>query len=240
MKYFRADTHVHLYPCFDLLKLIQSAFSNLGVTRDCIGILYLTLSSKEERNWQKIFDKISKLPFECLQNDGCIIIKDNEKCLLLVKGYQITTRERIEVLNLAAPSQISDSKDLQETLSEVESSGGKVILPWSPGKWFGKRGELISPFLKSYTVGDILFSKLGFKKNHHSTFNGTDPLPMFGEEKLVGSFGIEGIIEPSFEMTLSGCRKILDREVRGYGSALSLPRALLRYLRFCLASRKPI
>lgn len=240
MKNFRADTHVHLYPCFDLLKLIQSAFSNLGVSKDCIGILYLTLSSKEERNWQAIFEKISKLPLECLHNDGCITIKDNEKYLLLVKGYQITTRERVEVLNLAAHNQILDSKELQETLSEVESSGGKVVLPWSPGKWLGKRGELIAPLLKSYTVGDIPFSKLGFKKNMYSTFYGSDPLPMSGEERLVGSFGIEGKIDSSFEMNLSGCRKILDGEVTGYGSALSLPRALLRYLRFCLASRKPI
>lgn len=240
MKYFRADTHVHLYSNYNVLKLIQSAFSNLGVSKECIGILYLTLSSKEERDWQKIFDRISDLPFQCSLSDGCITIKEAEKCLLLIKGYQITTSERIEVLNLAVSQQIADGQALQVTLTEAKNSGGKVVLPWSPGKWLGNRGALIAPLLKTYTVGNILFSKLGFKINSHSIFNGTDPLPMSGEEKLVGTFGIEGTLDSSFELNLSGCRKLLESEVRDYGAAQALPRAFLRYMRFCLASRKPI
>lgn len=240
MNCFTADTHVHLYDFFDLEKLINAAFCNLNVTKDNFGILYLTLSSKEERNLKEIASRLSKYRFNSLEHDGFIEIKDKDRRLFVVSGFQIITSEKIEVLNLASSIVVSDGMSIEETLREVTNSGGKPVLPWSPGKWMGKRGKIISRFIKSHSPGDILFSKLGVISFQSLALNGSDPLPMDGEESLVGSYGIKGEIDSTFALNLAGFKNLLEGNFRRHGAPLPFLSAIIRYLRFCLVSRKPI
>ena len=237
MTRFRADTHVHVYNAYDLTQFCNFAFENLNVSEHLTGILFLTLGSREDRDWETIAARFRELSFQVSNHSGCLSIfrHSTPGALLIVSGFQIITAEKIEVLSLATQEIIPDGLPISETIERVQKAGGKVVLPWSPGKWLGKRGKIVNSLLHAEPRGEILFSSLkGPLLKRSNVFAGSDPLPMKGEESLVGKFGIEGELPKSFGFTLAACRGLLDSPHTSFGNPLPFYRAIWRYLRFCL------
>ena len=123
-------------------------------------------------------------------------------------------KEKLEVLALATETIFHDGKILLDTVSEVLEKGGIPVIPWGFGKWWGRRGEILTGFLninsnQKFYLGDnggrpafykIPFHfELGYKKNV-KILNGSDPLPLPSQFKRVGNFGfvIKGVIDPKF------------------------------------------
>jgi len=63
--------------------------------------------------------------------------------MLVVAGRQVVTAERLEVLVLFAPQEVTAGQTAAQTVEAVLQAGALPVLPWSPGKWWGRRGEAV-------------------------------------------------------------------------------------------------
>lgn len=124
--------------------------------------------------------------------------------LVIVSGRQIISKERLEVLALGTSEKIEDKKPIREIISTLRNSSLRIVLPWSPGKWFFKRGGLIKKLIGEYkqeeiALADVISRPLCYpmpclikvaQKKGVQILAGSDPLPFTGEEKYVGTYAI--------------------------------------------------
>ncbi len=123
--------------------------------------------------------------------------------LFLLSGQQIITRENLEVLSLLAPATATDGLSLPETVAEVLRIGGLPVLPWGVGKWLGKRGAIVSNFLRATTVRPLFLGDNGgrpafwrsipqfdqAREAGIAILRGSDPLRCSYSRRGAGSFG---------------------------------------------------
>ena len=202
-----ADTHVHVYPCYDAGEVFSSAFScfkRLGGPESARAIL---LTERFDCHFfQGLCEARVKIPtfgISVLSDGRSVRVTDaGGDTLYLVAGRQIVTQERLEVLALTIDAAIPDGKPVRTVLSEIKEQGGVPVLSWAPGKWFGKRGEIVRNLIdtlspRDFILGDTTLrptvwpepglmrraSEKGFR-----IVAGSDPLPFTGEEGWVGSY----------------------------------------------------
>ncbi len=209
-----ADTHVHFYPCYDFKLWASAAFKNfraLSAEKDFLKVIFLT-----ERSDCNFFEQLqsgvfNNLGFEIEKVAANILnLKElaSNDSLVIVAGRQIISKEKLEVLALGTSEKIEDQKPIRELISTLKNSSLKIVLPWSPGKWFFKRGEIIKELISEYQPNEITFAdvisrplayplpslmKLAQKKGF-SILAGSDPLPFAGEEKYVGTYAISAVV----------------------------------------------
>ena len=214
------DAHVHIYDCFNLQVFFDSALTNFKAeaARRSVGAFtgLLLLAETAREDWFKRLN--SYACEECLTESR--IFKNwtfhstNESCslwarghedqgLYLIAGRQITTEENLEVLALATDREFEDGAPLEVLIKAVKSCDAIPVIPWSAGKWFGKRGRLLEDYLKqvddSYLFLGDTGTRLSFWPNpSHFQLSanrgigilaGTDPLPLPFEECRAGSYG---------------------------------------------------
>jgi len=188
-------------------------------------------SSTSENSWT-----ISRTGEHCslrLRDASC---PDDD--MFLISGQQIVTAEKLEVLAIGCLNLPESGLAITDTIRSVFADDGFVILPWGVGKWIGKRGRIIKKTV-ARNKNPLLFlgdngSRPGFwpvssfttseHSNRPRLLSGTDPLPLKGEEKRVGTFGsvIHGDIDP--QNPFKTLKKLLsDRETMftGYGDLQS-------------------
>jgi len=221
-----ADTHVHLYPCYDMNAALGSAFANLGALaaeasrseKEGAPQLAIFLTERQDCHFFRALKSGTRnsldasYAIESCSEENVILIRNREgRGLYVFAGRQIVTSERLEVLSLTLDADISDGGNIREVVDRVLAGGGVPVIPWSPGKWFGRRGVVIGKLVNSMSpdrllIGDsslrpygwgepglILYAiERGFK-----IIAGTDPLPFIGEEDCIGRYGI-------------GCSAVLD------------------------------
>ncbi|NWF88162.1 MAG: hypothetical protein HXY50_01735 [Ignavibacteriaceae bacterium] len=217
MDLWAADSHVHFHKCFDEGLFFDNSFDNLrksDTTEIKSGILFFTEGKNEDYFNQlsrksKIRSTKSKLVEYSIDNSlGENTLKLNDITtgahLLLISGYQIVTKENLEVLSLGTKKRINDGYSIENTISDVQLSGGIAVLPWGFGKWLGHRGkkidELIRKNISHLFLGDnggrtsllpfpVQFSdavSLGIK-----ILPGTDPLPFKSEVSRPLTYGFK-------------------------------------------------
>lgn len=205
----RFDTHAHLYDCYSSKIWCESALRNLGA--DCGSKAVVCVVDREGQ------DSLARLRIEVPQfgewreiwdGDGGEIVLSHGS-VTVVRGVQYVSSERIEVLGLAVGRSLSDKLPVSEYIEIINQEDGIPCLPWSPGKWFGKRGRVIRELLARYsprevTVGDIAIrSRFGppslilrdAQRRGFSILAGSDPLPRLDDQALVGAYGIEVLVE---------------------------------------------
>jgi hypothetical protein len=206
-----ADTHVHLYRCYDIGTTLRRAYENLmGLARilslpNPVPVLCLT-----ERHDHHVFgglktgrlrldpDRVTAVPGEPA---GLILqAGDNAPSLILLAGRQIITREKIEVLGLAMASLVSDGLSLEETVARVREQGGIPVLSWAPGKWFFGRGRIVRTFVSRVAPGEILLGDTSLRprgwreprimrvgrRRGLGVVAGSDPLPFVADALWAG------------------------------------------------------
>jgi hypothetical protein len=123
--------------------------------------------------------------------------------LLLLAGRQIVTRERLELLALACDAEFPDGVPVESSIEEVERAGGLAVLPWGFGKWTFDRGRRVADLLRHRGADGLLLGDSGgrpalwprpalIREAEHrgvGILSGSDPLPLPGEIRRVGSFG---------------------------------------------------
>jgi len=214
MTLWAADSHVHFHDCFDEGLFFDSCFNNMtsisySVIKD--GFLFFTEGRNEDsynylHRIKEIKNPLSGEIFTVkdLENGNSIQVKSVKRGMrvIIFPGYQIVTKENLEVLSLGTQKRLSDGLLIEDTISSVLSLGGIPVLPWGFGKWFGNRGkkieELIKKNISHLFLGDNggRSSLLPFpnqfkaaKKNGMKILPGSDPLPFFDEVKRPMSYG---------------------------------------------------
>lgn len=207
----KADCHVHFYDCYSPEFFLEAAKTNLG--RD--GVLFFTHRFGVEPDWKSIFPK-----FEVL-SDGVGLIDG----ITFVRGYQIVSQERIEILNLAGKLIIEDGLKAKDILSKID---GVPVIPWSPGKWLGARGRLIKSLAKDVYCGRILYREfLADFTQFRGILSGSDPLNRPNEEKNVGRIGVVGEGKIS---SLDQAKQFLVSTKQQFGSQLTTVESVFRYI----------
>lgn len=217
---FVADTHVHLYDGFDLSLLFRSAERNFSaICPDPRAERFLCLT---ERRGCDVFTLLSERQRETagqLASEGFAIQDTAESVSLrivgpsgartvLVAGRQLATAERLEVLALGTRENLPDGLSLRDAIDAVRAAGATVVLNWSPGKWMLGRYPIVRAAIETLRpieefIGDVhmrptvwpepaLFRAARLRGIR--CLAGTDPLPLPGEERLVGSFASAGVL----------------------------------------------
>ena len=206
MKTTILDTHLHLYPCFDLPKAFDRFLDNTGkygpqATRvACLAERFDCQYYESITNKEITLDGF-KLAISDENETRLIRDKDNMS-LTLLPGRQIISREKIEVLALGCPQLIDDGQPVLDVIYQIIQLGHVPVLPWSPGKWFGARGAIIKDLINELKAGDFMIGDTPLRpygwatprlmkdaqKKGFSVVAGSDPLPFSGEEAWPGAY----------------------------------------------------
>lgn len=208
-----ADTHVHIYPFMSVGRLLDAASTNtsrlaaqgpdehLGIllVADPVGVQgYERLLHADGRNdyrhWSPEYADI-----------GCAVLQRPDGArIAAVKGQQLITHERLEVLAVGHKT-IPSGLSLYATVDRITADGGLSIIPWGAGKWLGRRGRLLTDLITSEERRpDIMLADNGLRpwcwtrvpqfglaaERGMRVLAGTDLLPLAGEERRVGSYGV--------------------------------------------------
>ena len=204
------DTHVHIYPLFQVKDALSSILENLSaVDENAVKVACLTerydcdffneLKNKSHNDVNRefeieLFDSPSILKISTRHNGQCFFY--------LVSGQQIITSENIEILALNCPTRIIDGANTSYTIHQVLIQNGLPVVAWSPGKWFFRRGGIVSQLLKEFSpdqlaIGDTSLRPIGWltprlmrraRNQGFTVLCGSDPLPLVGEEQRCGIY----------------------------------------------------
>ena len=136
---------------------------------------------------------------------------ENTGRLLLVAGRQLVTKEGLEVLALGCRDLLTDGMALREARDAVIEAGGVPVVPWGFGKWWFRRGRVLSELIDSespgrWFLGDnagrpklSLPPRLFARAAQRGVFvlPGSDPLPLAGQDRKVGRCGFR--LPPGFD-----------------------------------------
>ena len=205
------DTHVHLYSCFDMGRALGFLYSNLGAL--AAGTAGQRVGLLAERGDCRVFEALVAGTGTEL-SAGWRVRKAVEECavtlaneaggeLILVAGRQLVTAERLEVLALATASAPPEGMPVAETIIGVREHGGVPVLAWGLGKWLFSRGRLVARLLATPDSGSVLFGDTALRcglcgggllararSQGFGVVAGSDPLPVAGEERYLGTCGI--------------------------------------------------
>lgn len=209
------DTHVHYHPFCGVSEFFDCAwknFQNAAATfeedADFMGIVCL-LETGDSSRFAEISGGAQGSSFWGQWRidanfDGEFLVAEGagaEK-IYVVPGRQVVTIENLEVLIIGLLEGIPSEESLAFYL-EKYSETHLVILPWGAGKWLGRRGLVLKETMHQlsyleYVVGDSGV-RPSFWQNvpqfedakqlgKHILF-GSDPLPVAGQQRKVGSCG---------------------------------------------------
>jgi len=230
-----ADTHVHIYPEYNLEDVFRYALRNLekaagnaseGASARAIFLV--------ERSGFNFFDdlregKISpgvEFRVEESPEEECLKITrrhEGADPLYVIAGRQLTTYEGLEVLALAGRPAIEDGHAVGTIIEAVLGYGAVAVLNWAPGKWLFQRGRIVRRLIEQSVPGEICLAdsalrpwgvpisalmRMGIKEGLHLLL-GTDPFPFAGEERTIGTCGV--LIEEGFDPQepVSSVRRLL-------------------------------
>jgi hypothetical protein len=212
------DSHVHVYACFDVAGVFDSAAANFAAAarafrteRDYDAVLCLVEGCNERfvdsvrthragRLWR------GRHGFWEVET-GCeresLVVRRGSTRLKLIAGRQLVTRERLEVLALGTTAQLPEGESIEATLGAVRDAGAAAVLPWGVGKWLGARGAIVARVLANPEWRDVLLGDNGnrldlgpdpvqftaARRAGRSVLPGSDPLPLPGQEARVGAYG---------------------------------------------------
>ncbi len=222
------DAHVHIHDCFNLTNFLNSAYQNckaevcrLGKDGQFMGVLFLTETARD--HWfQRLASYNDKMEVSSGSPCAWRFHRTNESNsllaqsasggeLVLIAGRQIVTKENLEVLALATDSIFKEGIPIENAIEIIRDRGAIPVIPWGFGKWWGKRGKVLSEVLRSHEgthffLGDTSYrpeflpypthfkqaKKLGMK-----ILSGSDPLPFASEfwRPCSIGFSVNGLVE---------------------------------------------
>ncbi len=210
------DTHAHIYPAYDVSRFFNSAVQHLKHLAPSAYRAIVLTERVQENFFSALKERTITGDFSILDTSESTSIDiriSSGKHLAVIAGKQVNSYEGLEVLALGASQPVPDRNPLRDTLTFIREHGGVPVIPWSFGKWVGKRKKVLMDLLassdpKDFLLGDIIghggflaaqdildhAATLGFR-----TVHGTDPLPMSSDETLVGRYAT--LLECTFDRT---------------------------------------
>jgi hypothetical protein len=210
MPIVRVDPHTHLYDHYPLERWCNAAIANLQVSSVTQGVLIVV-----DREGQDSFKRLRRelgpdnLVEEASAESGemplAAQITVGSLQLCVVRGVQYVSSEKLEVLGLGVARFCADGVPCRELIQRIRDHAGVAYMPWSPGKWFGKRGAVIVGLLNEFRPNQIVFGDIALRarglppsvllrraeKMGFGVIAGSDPLPREADASLVGSYGLQ-------------------------------------------------
>ena len=207
------DTHVHIHDCFNLTNFLDSAYENckaeacrLGKGEQFIGALFLTETSRDhwfqrlvsytDKKETSSANNISTWSFHRTGEKNSLLAQSvSGGELIVIAGRQLVTKENLEVLALGTDCVFHDGISIKNAIEIVREQGAIPVIPWGFGKWWGRRGKVLSEVLLSQErthlfLGDTS-ARPGFlpypshftqgQKQGVRILSGSDPLPLASE-----------------------------------------------------------
>jgi len=202
------DCHLHIYPQFSLERCL-SIIAALARAQPQAQWCFCLTETAACSFFQSVRSGELKLPLvnQVISVEPQAIELDfgDRRGVFIFAGSQVVTREGLEFLVLCSEDIPPPDCTLQEIITFAEQAGALLVLNWAPGKWWFRRGKIIEQMLASYKpeqffLGDTslrppLWSEpLLMKKAKLGGFialAGSDPLPRWGEEEIIGTYGIK-------------------------------------------------
>lgn len=209
------DTHVHVYPVFDLAVALDTAWSNLH----SIILQHHLDNAVPAIIWSR-FNREVDLHALLREHDaacggwfsdsaesttvGFWAQHPSGKRLFVFLGTQLVSQEGLEVILAGAYEGQFQGKPVCDIITHYGDTH-LVILPWGVGKWMGPRGRLVdeliaSPLNGKFVLGDNssrpafwspIRAFINAERNQHKKIcPGIDPLPIRGQEQRIGKSGI--------------------------------------------------
>ncbi len=225
---FTIDCHVHLYPQFDLHSALFNGLQRLrSFGGDRFGMILV-----ERRDC----DAYTALRNGVLENVGLTTFPTHielaftpELKLLVFPGRQINSVERIEILSLLTDVRSVDGLPAEDVLTKIIEANGVPVINWAPGKWLGKRGQIIQSLCNLFggkiALGDTTLRAVGISQpalmlaGAQAVIAGSDSLPIRGDENLIGSY-VTKIEAPNESELQSTLLQIRNTERHGKRSSL--------------------
>jgi hypothetical protein len=204
----RLDSHAHLYEGYSVRRWCDAIAQNLQLQSGIVGAVIVV-----DRAGQDAFSRLrNEVPAFALweehthssgaANVGSIVI--NGRSFFVIRGVQYISVERIEVLGLGIARSGPDGVSASALVQRIADEGGVACLPWSPGKWLGKRGSVVRSLIAEVSQDGVVFGDISLRTSlgppslllreaRRAGFRvlpGTDPLPRLADETLAGSYGV--------------------------------------------------
>ncbi len=209
---FVVDTHSHFHACYEVDAYITAAVANAKQVGDALPCLMLADSAGQnsiDLIEERLDSTESYFTLHRLEDEAATVTVDEQLRAVLIRGQQIRSRERLEILAFGASSFLEDDLPFADTLLRVSANGKLAIVPWGFGKWSGKRRRLIRDAISTVlsraetqcviAIGDnagrpSLFGWSGVVRNTLArslrVLPGSDPLPIWGDGSRICSLGM--------------------------------------------------
>ena len=209
-----ADGHAHVYPGYNLedcFAALDNNLSRMAGRVDAGGMRVVKAAFLAERSDCRFFAEWEKRPPKAgaytvratAERAALMVRRGGEPAFYLLAGRQVVTSERLEWLALVLAGDVPDGLGAGETLERIHAAGGVPVLCWAPGKWWFKRGRAVRRLLAGYAAGDFLLGDTTLRpglwlmpllmrrarRMGHRLLAGSDPLPIAGEERVMGTYG---------------------------------------------------
>ncbi len=255
------DGHMHWYPNYRLKAAFDHLVSNLdGMTREIRKGQQpvLNMAFLVEGAGCRFFEQLRTGKIDCSVLDAEIVpgsdglslmfIQQGVCRLCLIAGKQVVTRERLEILSIGVSHPAPDELPACEMIARIVEHGGIPVLSWSPGKWLFRRGSRVKDLVERARASELAIGDTSLRprlwpmprlmrramEKGLMLIPGSDPLPLPGEERFMGSYGF--VYEGSFDMDqpMSSVRRMLSGDpasIRPAGARNSLPQVVGRLAR---------
>lgn len=225
-----ADTHCHIYSCYNLEEFLKHTFKNLENAYQshsaAYKLIFLTQTPEGSLGFAELEKRISLLEAYSVHTvvSGLITrveCKADGSEIYLVNGKQIVSLEGLEILALVCPDSLLPQGSAAEILTLLNTEKIPCVLPWSPGKWRNQRAELVRKELlnnPAIMLGDIAMRarhtlrpalyRLADSKGIR-ILAGSDSLPLEGEEQYAGKYASVFEVADDFQPTPDEIREML-------------------------------
>ncbi len=204
------DAHVHIYPSFELSTALQAGTRNLlkHANGPRVRPVWLLTEREDCHFFDDLSSRIEPIPagWNLEQPEETVLrLRSSTVQLLVAQGRQLVSCEGLEISALLTSLHIADrSESAQSLIEQILDTGGIPVLNWAPGKWFFKRGHIVTDCLQRFSpqelaIGDTSMRPIVWplpgqmktgRKRGFSVVAGSDPLPFPSEVHQIGSYGI--------------------------------------------------
>ncbi len=201
-----ADTHLHIYPNYNLADAISDCVRNLSaLAPDAVCAGYMA-----ERSDCHLYQELASGQRDAFAEGvsvksvgACLELQCfNTPPLYLSPGRQIVTEENLEILCLCVDAQIPDGLPAETVVHRIREVAGIPVLTWAVGKWLFRRAAVVRSLLDTFSPSQLLVGDSAMRpifwptpqpmqsarKQGYKIIAGTDPLPADGEESVMGSY----------------------------------------------------
>ncbi len=198
------DFHLHWYPGYQINRFAERLQQVAGNYSTLVGVVYDT---ELVDCWSELSVAWQFLPLENTEQTDSRLYGELEETgarVALYRGVQAISEENIELLVLG---DVPETGPLSSVVSEALAKDSVVILPWGFGKWRGHRGKIILRELEvprpglfaadsgnrpNRGIGEPLLKGAFRNLQPGHSLDGSDPLPMEGDEVMAFSLGRKG------------------------------------------------